>query len=38
LTCIGEVRWCTPVGTRDQLSYRIGLNYHGNLIPPLFKP
>ncbi|NNF48002.1 MAG: PilZ domain-containing protein [Desulfofustis sp.] len=38
LTCIAEVRWCTPVGPTDQQTYRIGLHYHGNLIPPLFKP
>lgn len=38
LTCIAEVRWCTPVGSPDHPAYRIGLHYHGNLIPPLFKP
>ncbi len=38
LTCIAEVRWCTPVGSPDKPAYRIGLHYHGNLIPPLFKP
>jgi hypothetical protein len=38
LTCIAEVRWCTPVGSSDNPAYRIGLNYHGSQIPPLFKP
>ena len=38
LTCIAEVRWCETTGTPDQPVYRIGLHYHGNLVPPLFKP
>ena len=38
LTCLAEVRWCTRVGTKETPTYRIGLNYHGNLIPPLFRP
>lgn len=38
LTCLAEVRWCKSVGTADSPAYRIGLHYHGNLIPPLFKP
>ena len=38
LTCLAEVRWCTPVGPLEHQAYRIGLHYHGDLIPPLFKP
>ena len=38
LTCIAEVRWCKSVGSAESPTFRIGLHYHGNLIPPLFKP
>lgn len=38
LTCVAEVRWCKSVGSAESPAYRIGLHYHGNLIPPLFKP
>ncbi len=38
LTCIAEVRWCEPLGSVGSPAYRIGLRYHANLIPPLFKP
>ncbi len=38
LTCIAEVRWCSQIGSPDTPAYKIGLHYHGNLIPPLFRP
>ncbi len=38
LTCIAEVRWCERIGSADKPTYRIGLHYHGDLVPPLFKP
>lgn len=38
LTCIAEVRWCETIGTPERPSYRIGLHYHGDLVPPLFRP
>lgn len=38
LTCFAEVIWCEPVGSAESPVYRIGLQYHGNLVPPLFKP
>ena len=38
LTCIAEVRWCTQIGSPDTPAYQIGLHYHGNLIPHIFRP
>jgi len=38
LTCIAEVKWCETVGTPEKPAFRIGLRYHGGMVPPLFKP
>lgn len=38
LTCMAEVKWCKVEGSPEKPVYRIGLHYHGDIIPPLFKP
>ena len=38
LTCMAEVKWCESVGSSDKPTYRIGLHYHGDFVPPLFIP
>jgi len=38
LTCIAEVKWCETIGTPEKPAFRIGMHYHGDLVPPLFKP
>ena len=38
LTCMAEVKWCEPVESNENPAFRIGLCYHGHLVPPNFRP